>query len=125
MKKMLIVGMIMAVAPSAYGLNIGSDTLYGAGSGVASLGVYYGSQNYFQETEGRALGLAALAGVVLLAWAAASSNGNTTDFLATMVAAFLTFGAGKYLVEQAQNPQPVVQAEVGAQVQPDTTSTGC
>jgi hypothetical protein len=111
-----MVGMTLAAMQPAYAATIGGDVLYGAGAGAASLGVFYGAQGYFNQTEGRALAASTLTAILLSAWIQVGGNGGDTgDFLATLAAAGLTFGLGKYIYEQ--NSQAISAVVTGAEAQ--------
>lgn len=111
----LMVGVTLAAMQSVHAINIGTDVLCGGGVGAASLGVFYGAQNnYFNETEGRALAASALAGILLSALIQAKLDGAGADYFITLAAAAGTFGLTKYIYEQKQ--LPVVSQEPGFQV---------
>jgi hypothetical protein len=82
--------------------NTGQNVLIGAGTGVASLGVFYSTQSNLGQTEGKALAASALAGIVLSAAIQAAIKGETSDYFATLASAALTFGLTKYIYEQNQ-----------------------
>jgi hypothetical protein len=103
--QVMVVGLVaVAVYTMQAGPSIGQDVLYGAGTGAASLGVFYGAQSYLNETEGRALALSTLSGIVISAALQASAQGTSGDYLATLAAAVATFGLTKYIYEQNQVP---------------------
>lgn len=116
--KHMVIGLAMVTMYPMQGMqsgpNIGQDVLYGVGTGAASLGVFYGSQSYLNETEGRALALSALAGIVIPAALQASAKGTSGDYLATLAAAVVTFGLTKYIYEQNQLPEAQVTAAPAA-----------
>jgi hypothetical protein len=104
----LVIGLAMVTMYTMHGMQqgptVGQDILYGVGTGAASLGIFYGAQSYLNETEGRALALSTLGGIVISAVLQASAAGKEGDWLATVAAATVTFGLTKYIYEQNQVP---------------------
>ncbi|MFI5333033.1 MAG: hypothetical protein ACHQVS_02940 [Candidatus Babeliales bacterium] len=122
--QLFMAGATLVAVHSAYA-GLGQDAVYGVGTGVVSLGVFYGAQgSYFNETEGRALAAATLVGVVLPAFAQAYDRAGVLSYLTTLAAAAITFGLGKHIYEnqesllaQLQGSQPGVAAQVGTSAQ--------